>query len=276
MKKSREPNMFWQTANFVTQKALEDGALLPIATEAITIAENGVNYLVHTLSANAQSKPIATPQRSPLDKIPANPFLPYEPALYVAEAGDHHVCLLNKFPVLSPHLLICSKTFVPQSALLERSDFAAWLLGLKSDSSLGFFNSGPDAGASQTHRHMQLVQTGIPLESVIASGELPFKHCLYLFETEQDAGYLYQCYLDAVDRLEMSQHVGKECEPYNLLLTKRWMLVLPRSRNNIEGVFANGFNFTGRFLVKRPEQLAWLTKYGLMNYLKDCVERQEG
>ncbi len=189
--------------------------------------------------------------------------------MYVGDAGEGHVCLLNKFPVLSPHLLICSKIFVPQSSSLCKADFDAWLLGFNGSDVLGFYNSGPLAGASQPHRHMQVVKAEIPLESVIKLGLLPFRHCLYSF-SELKSADLYQCYLNALDSLSLVDGKGECCLPYNILLTERWMLVVPRTVNNIEGVFANALNYSGRFLVKRPEQLRWLQQYGIMRYLTEC------
>ncbi|UTV29285.1 hypothetical protein [Photobacterium atrarenae] len=119
---------------------------------------------------------------------------------------------------------------------------------------------------------MQLVKANIPLEPCIISGQLPFHHVLYP-QQSLDAKTLHQSYLDALVRLSLMDEDGREsaaCLPYNILLTARWMLVLPRSQNNIEKVFANALNYSGRFLVKRPEQLAWLKQYGLFRYLTEC------
>ncbi|UXI00127.1 phosphorylase [Photobacterium sp. TY1-4] len=254
--------MFWNQAETVTRQALDSGDLMPITTEAEIISEQGIDFLGYVVSQNARKKPIALAPG-------ANPFLPYEPAMYVAQAGPDHVCLLNKFPVLSPHLLICSAGFVPQSAPLSRADFEAWRLGFTSEDVLGFYNSGPLAGASQLHRHMQLVKAEIPLEPCIVGGTLPFRHMLFTHQTlEVEA--LYASYLEALTRLSLVD--GDHCKPYNILLTARWMLVFPRSQNNIEGVFANALNYSGRFLVKRPEQLVWLKQYGLLRYLTECAQ----
>ncbi|MCG7586769.1 phosphorylase, partial [Photobacterium sp. OFAV2-7] len=104
----------------------------------------------------------------------------------------------------------------------------------------------------------------------IISGSLPFRHCLNRL-TRLSADELYQHYIDALETLSLIDNAGK-CHPYNILLTERWMLVLPRRINNIEGVFANALNYSGRFLVKRPEQLRWLQQYGIMRYLTECSE----
>ncbi|MGF1736315.1 DUF4922 domain-containing protein [Photobacterium satsumensis] len=253
----------WDKAGRVSERALAAGSLMPIVTDAQLIEEEGISYFAHVVTANATKKFRATSTQG-------NPFLPYEQSLYVDEAGQEHVCLLNKFPVLAPHLLICSKTFIPQQSCLTLNDFQAWLVGFDHPDVFGFYNSGPQAGASQAHRHMQLVRSPIPLEQVISQGELPFVHCLAPLHA-LDAEELYSYYLSMMAQLGLlADREGGDCTPYNLLLTERWMLLFPRSKNNIEGIFANGINYSGRFLVKQAEQLEWLQQYGLMNYLAHC------
>ncbi|MDV5168433.1 DUF4922 domain-containing protein [Photobacterium rosenbergii] len=260
---SGQTETLWEKAARVSECALADGSLMPIVTDAQVIVEEGITYFGHVVTANATKKFRATSTQG-------NPFLPYEESLYVADVGKEHVCLLNKFPVLSPHLLICSKAFVPQQTCLSLSDFQGWLEGFVYPDVFGFYNNGPIAGASQTHRHMQLVRSPIPLEQVIAAGELPFAHQLAPLKA-LDAEALYDSYLSMMARLGLlAETPDGNCDPYNLLLTERWMLLFPRSKNNIEGVFANGINYSGRFLVKREEQLDWLKQYGLMNYLANC------
>ncbi|PSU34941.1 DUF4922 domain-containing protein [Photobacterium lutimaris] len=260
---SGKTETLWDRAISVATRALAAGRLMPIVTDAQRIEEEGISYFAHVVTANATKKCRATSTQG-------NPFLPYEQSLYVDEVGQEHVCLLNKFPVLTPHLLICSKTFIPQQSCLTLSDFQAWLAGFDYPDVFGFYNSGPQAGASQAHRHMQLVRSPIPLEKVISQGELPFVHCLALLHT-LEAADLYRHYLSMMAQLGLlaDKECG-DCAPYNLLLTERWMLLFPRSKNNIEGVFANGINYSGRFLVKQAEQLEWLQQYGLMNYLTNC------
>ena len=230
---SGQTETLWEKATQVSEQALADGSLMPIVTDAQVIEEQGIAFLGHVVTPNATKKFRATSTQG-------NPFLPYEQSLYVADAGEEHVCLLNKFPVLSPHLLICSKAFVPQQTCLSLSDFQGWLKGFDHPDVFGFYNNGPIAGASQTHRHMQLVRSPIPLEQVIASGELPFEHQFVPLQG-LDAKELYENYLSMMSRLGLlAETTDGSCAPYNLLLTERWMLLFPRSKNNIEGVFAAG------------------------------------
>lgn len=260
-KNLRGSEMFWSKAQAVTEQAMFDGSLYPISTEPRVLIDNGVRYFLHLKNANSKIKFSPKPKDF-------NPFLPYEPAMFVDFAGNDHVCLLNKFPVLSPHLLICTKDFVEQTMPLTLSDFQAWTLGYDDPKVLGFYNGGPIAGASQPHRHMQLVNTDIPLEKVIIDGQLPFEHRLFNYKT-LNAQTLHNDYIAAIKA--MSLYNNAQCEPYNVLLTNQWMLVLPRSRNNIEGVFANGINYSGHFLITNESQIKWLKDFGVMRFLSECA-----
>jgi len=268
--------MFWQNALQVSDKALKSGTLAPIITETIRFESEGIECLGSVVSDNMRKKPIVrqVDNHSPSQPLLSNnPFLPYEEEMFVAKAGEQHVCLLNKYPIISPHLLICTRQFKEQTQPLQRADFSAWLMafGQDSDQVLGFFNGGMMAGASQPHRHMQLVKTEIPLETVIAAGELPFTHQLHKVD-KLDASQLHRAYLTMMEALALlPKQDGAACQPYNLLLTARWMLLLPRSTNQVNGLYANGINYSGRFLVKEPEQLNWLKNYGILKFLAECT-----
>ena len=56
-------------------------------------------------------------------------------------------------------------------------------------------------------------------------------------------------------------------QPYNLLLTRRWMLVVPRSRECWEGTSVNALGFAGSLLVRDRDQLARLRDVGPMKVL---------
>lgn len=253
--------MFWTKAQEVIQQALLNGALLPISTEPKVLTQNGVDYFLHLKNHNSKVKFSPKPEGF-------NPFLPYEADMFVANAGEQHVCLLNKFPVLAPHLLICSKDFVEQTAPLTQADFAAWIMGYTQPDVLGFYNGGSIAGASQPHRHMQLVQTDVPLKTVITQGKLPFNHQLFHYD-RLDSQRLFNDYNSAMKALGL--YGEQQCHPYNLLLGNDWMLILPRSQNNIQGIFANGINYSGHFLLANEAQIDWLSDYGVMRFLSECA-----
>ena len=78
--------------------------------------------------------------------------------------------MLNKFAVVPEHFILATKPFKPQTHLLEAADLEATLACIHAyeDARTGadahnqhglfaFFNSGDHSGASQPHRHIQLL-----------------------------------------------------------------------------------------------------------------------
>ena len=259
--------MLWNACAEKTKLALGNGDLLPLTSDDIIYQQEGVNYIVNLLTDNMKIK--HSPAVSAQD-----PFIaPYTHCDYIKDMDTDYVCLLNRFPIVVPHLLICAKDYIPQTSVLTFADFNAWVKGITRSDVLGFFNSGHIAGSSQMHRHMQLVRTSIPLESQIINGQLPFKHAVFLYKG-LNPNQLYADYLDAMESLQLNTtklvNGLSECLPYNILLTERWMLIIPRVKNQVETLSGHGVNFSGRFLVSSEQQLAWLENYGFMRFLVDC------
>ena len=84
-----------------------------------------------------------------------DPFLPYEPEMFVADISPTHVCLLNKFNVIDHHLLVVTRAFEEQDAAINAADFAALWACMAEVDGLAFYNAGKLAGASQRHKHLQ-------------------------------------------------------------------------------------------------------------------------
>jgi ATP adenylyltransferase len=231
----------------------------------------------------------------------ANPFLPYDPDLFVAELTPTHVALLNKFNVVDHHLVIVTRAFEPQEALFTREDCAALLLCLAEIDGLAFYNAGSAAGASQRHKHLQLIplsafpNSQLPIEPLLRSVKmagatnivpgLPFLHAYALMnpawlDSQKDgASSLFACYhllLRSVG-LSVERIVGSSTPtaPYNLLVTRQWLLLVPRSQEFFEGISINALGFAGALLVKNAAQLAMLRKQGPMNALQHVALPQE-
>ncbi|MGF1725405.1 phosphorylase [Photobacterium nomapromontoriensis] len=259
--------MLWSLAEHISQKALLEGELFPLISEDTLVEQDGIVYVGNVITGNMKKK------HSP-DITQHDPFLPpYNPDIYLGDMGTEHVCLLNKFPITVPHILVCAKHYIPQTSPLSQADFSAWVTVFSHPDVLGFFNSGHIAGSSQMHRHMQLVRSQIPLESQIVARRLPFKHVLSCFES-LDAEVLYQAYISAMQQLDLYTDTiidgYPECHPYNILLTQRWMLVIPRTKNQVEAISGHGINFSGRFLVSSELELAWLKEFGFIHFLAEC------
>ncbi|OUL59371.1 hypothetical protein [Pseudoalteromonas ulvae] len=262
--------MIWQKAGNVIEKARKTGALHPISATTIEHEVHNVHFTYHLRNQLAEKKPHQLTQTS-------NPFLPHEAAMFVDSLGDNHKVLLNKFPVLSPHLLVCSNTFINQSQALTESDLNAWHDVLSENNAsqtnthrLGFFNSAPTAGASQPHRHMQVIEVQHPLTPFMEAFQqwLPNKTLSLRYSSPMQ---LYQAYQEALQRLSLLRP-DQDSSPHNILLTEHNIWLIPRSDVQYLGIYANGLNFSGHFLLKDQTQLDWLKTQNPFDILAKLIK----
>lgn len=276
----------WQQAARTSRQALDCGALQPIETQSLQVRENGIDFRIRVLSS-LRDKSEALRRLARAGEQQRNPFLPPETALFVADVGPSHRCVLNKFCVIERHLLLVTREFEPQLQVLNRADFAALAHCMAAGPALAFYNGGPDGGASQPHKHLQLLPLGdgliLPFDPLlsVATGpapgtapRLPFAHRLLappptLRSRPDDAApWLHETYRAMLDELSIEVAAdGQVQQGYNLLLTENWMLLVPRSRERVGDVSVNALGFAGMLLVKRREQAQWLKRQGLMNAL---------
>lgn len=235
------------------RRALASGALQPIATESVPIEQGGIRFVVRAVSSLAR-KQAATPAA-------ADPLGNYEPDLFVCDVPPSHYVLLNKFNVLPHHLLIVTRRFEPQDAALSAADFEALACCMAGLGELAFYNCGADSGASQPRKHMQLVTLDeIPIEPFLdAGGKLPFRHGFARLSTF-DSGSLYERYCELA--------AACEAQSYNLLVTRRWMLFVPRGREGFESIAVNSLGFAGTFFARSHADLARIREVGPMNVLR--------
>ncbi len=282
----------WQKLKTQTQHGLSTGALQSIETATEYVEAEGIRFLIRVL-ANLSRKEKARKQQG--KTAPSNPFLPYEQDLYVTDISPTHLCLLNKFNVVDHHFLIVTREFEPQENWLTLADFDALVRCLNEVDGLGFFNGGKIAGASQPHKHLQvvpLVDMELPIEVAIAQTKpqseksqsplLPFDHAItYLDFIDITASttvnynkaahsYLdsYQKLLNAVGIDSPDDWKGEQTAAYNLLCTRRWMMIVPRSQEKYAGISVNSLGFAGSLLVKNKEKLEQLKQLGPMKLLQ--------
>jgi sulfate adenylyltransferase (ADP) / ATP adenylyltransferase len=248
-----------------TQSARASGHLESIPTTAATFMRHGVRWVIRMAPHLVKKKKEATRPAS-------NPFLPYEPEMFVADASDTHAVLLNKFNVVEHHLVIVTRRFEHQRTLLTRSDFAATSLVLRELGGLAFYNAGRAAGASQPHKHVQVVPRvdpeleGVPIEPLL--GALPFLHATAQLDEQSDLWEVYRSLLQSVSadpRITSASAVEtsdtapegpgeRQPFPYDLLLTRSWMLLVPRTRESSGGIQVNSLGYAGAFLAKTDDE----------------------
>jgi len=64
---------------------------------------------------------------------------------------------------------------------------------------------------------------------------------------------------------------ARQSGPYNLLMTRRFLLVVPRSREHFEDVSINALGFIGSLFVRTPAQLERVVEHGPWNVLRAVV-----
>jgi ATP adenylyltransferase len=282
-----------------TEHALSIGALTPIPTEYDFIEDGGVKFFVRVLTSLAL-KDEERKKRGEAAETghKVNPFLPYEKELFVDDVSRTHVALLNKFNVVEHHLLIVTREFEDQETLLTPADFEALWACLSEYESLGFYNGGEAAGASQSHKHLQVVPLPlapegqqIPIEPLFAAavfdGELgripglPFLHVVVRLDPHimksplHAAEKTYRLYGDMLRHVKMKAPVSgrkeRQSAPYCLLVAREWMLLVPRSQEFFEGISINSLGYAGALLVRNEEQMAILKKCGPIAALKNAA-----
>lgn len=266
-----------------TANALESGALQPIRTEQTTVVDAELAFAVRWVSSLAHkdaARVAAVSRRDP----DFNPFLPPDPALTVAELGDAHLAVLNKYPVIERHLLIVTRAFEAQTTPLTVADFTALASVMAPHGGLGFYNGGADAGASQPHKHLQWIPHGKGLAAFtdhladLDAGQAAALHVLewqHLFlkldtaiwaSAETAGRALHAVFERACRDLGLIAN-SNPMPPYNLLLTHEHMLVVPRSREKWSEISVNALGYAGSLFVRRPEQIEHLREVGPLTLL---------
>lgn len=268
------------------RSALASGDLEPIVTEQTELDDDGLRFVVRSVSTLA-GKSAAIPG-GPRDPN-FNPFLSPDPALKLGPLGERHTAILNKFPVSERHIVIVTNEFREQLEPLDRCDFAALARVLVEAGGLGFYNGGAQAGASQRHKHLQWIprargnagmdewRRGLPADApplaVAKHPQLGTKHCFVRVDCEvglpfeQAAESVHAAFGRALDELGLAPDDGGLLPPSNLLVADGWLLLVPRSREHFEEISINALAFGGTFFVREAAKLQALRAAGPLRAL---------
>ena len=195
--------------------------------------------------------------------------------------------MLNKFAIVPEHFILATKEFKQQTHVLEPSDLEATAacirsfederLAVKSDSSKGgdgtaredglfaFFNCGEHSGASQPHRHIQLLpvarmRDGLEgddewdvLASNLDEGKAPFSCFSERITLSMSGQELFDVYLGLYRQAcrAVSSHAGTKATEdapgegetqisYNMAMTRDMLVVCPRLREGGDVKSADG------------------------------------
>lgn len=347
--------------------------IMPLGRGAKTIMmpQDGVSFVVTVLDPNTEATKKASNVLGDSTSVPAAPVDVLEHAakeFFVADLPPSHTLFFNKFPVVKNAAVITTKVFERQEGPLSLADMNALWMMVKGVGGLGFYNSGPQSGASQIRRHMQFMSfadffQSLPAEvqAVLPEGTLPvdaafaaaaarsappgayfslpaysaFPHAACWIgdvlddkESTVAATLLHGWYLALLARAEYEKdrrravvasvsggsvrpasassaakvaagaspaaavpllpgeallpqthgtapHLhdvahGSEAPSHNLIITPRWMAVVPRSRATWAGFSVNSVGFAGLILA-RSEQLGALRELTPLGLLSKVV-----
>lgn len=290
------------------QAALACGALVPISTRerviddpsgrcrcVVRVADN-LRRKAATAARSSTRRPVGGSGAGSADAF--NPFLPWDPDLFVADVGDAHAIVFNKFNVLDDHLLVVTRAFEPQEGLLTPGDFLAWFRCLGEFPSLGFYNGGTAAGASQRHKHLQVVPIPIsrdsrvapvPIEPLLRAGGIGLPASVRVREwapppgmdrdlPERAAAVAHAFYRSMLAEAGIGVKEGPEGigpvldRPHNLVLTERWILLAPRRRECFVDISVNGLGFAGSFFVRDEAAMRRIEEAGPLAVLRAVCE----
>ncbi|CAK7234147.1 bifunctional AP-4-A phosphorylase/ADP sulfurylase [Sporothrix bragantina] len=228
------------------------------------------------------------------NKGPSKPFDPFEnppqELVVVPDVGElgktTHRLVLNKFAISQDHSILATAAFRPQTHLLEASDLAAAYACIDAyhqadgkEELFVFYNSGSNSGASQPHRHLQLLPVARMREGledqgsewdvlvdrlVDGRGDLPFYvAAARLPECGVSPTSLYTTYLELYrqacavaegtsavlttkDKVDTAAEERGEVPArisYNLALTKKTIAIMPRTAEG-SAVTSDGGNLS--------------------------------
>lgn len=293
-----QPGTLWSKATEQTELARQCGALKSIETEYHLIRQQDISFVVRTLSNLARKEQASKQQhqREHQTGRRIDPFLPYEQDLFVGDLSASHICLLNKFNVVNNHLLIVTRAFESQTDLLNLQDFTALWRCLEEIDGLAFFNGGKTAGASQSHKHLQLIPLPFlpnimhrPLEEAIANttfknslGQLdsfPFRHGIATLNISNQHSPTVAAEIMLQRYQALLNHVGFEIDPqtqqqpgaYNFLATREWMMIVPRSRESCQNIPINSLGFAGSLFVRDQSSLQLLKELTPLKLLTEVA-----
>ncbi|GMH41382.1 hypothetical protein BSKO_09292 [Bryopsis sp. KO-2023] len=281
-----DPSTLWSGVVETYTRAGEAGAAFktPTKTEFMRDDDSGVVFLVR-VSESLKEKTKKPENASQEKKKFVNPFLPYEEELWVQHLSDTHTLLLNKFNLVDHHLLVVTREFEKQEEPLNVQDIDATMKVMESmpNGGLAFFNCGPQSGASQPHKHIQVVPLPFddslpneaPITPAVVAGlengggsqllpNLPFK----MLGAQLRKGSSPEDVCRKVAELTtMASTEISVAQSFNLLFSEGWVLLIPRQNDSEGPCGVNALGFAGTLFVRSQEEIDYVKKVGPMAIL---------
>lgn len=235
------------------------------------VGDQGINFII-SVKQEELKKPIRGSNKT-------DPFLyPFEEGIHIKNIGTNYRLLFNKFAILNKHLLIVTYQFEKQSDPLTVQDFQVTWNTTQELNAFAFFNSGPESGYSQEHKHIQIIPwsslSSFPFSKIIDENfaERPFalpvfhfKHFFHGLPKNITPEGLFGIYKKLMNLLSPAHS-------YNFVLSEKWMLIVPREKEKGFNRFdMNSMAYMGFMLVKSEAELEFLKKIGPLALLRDAA-----
>ena len=266
---------FWAEVVDRAEAALASGAMHSFECQLEYVQDAGVEFVLRVATRLPRGE-TAAGRTAQAPALARDPLDDPEPALVVRDLTPTHRALLNKFSVLREHLLVVTKRHEDQRDLLNERDFEALAVCMEDAEVLAFYNGGPEAGASQSHKHLQVVtlplspRHSVPIDALLTSSKdaLPFRHAALRLDPGQAAR---PAEMLAAYR-ELHRRAGLVApQPYSLLATHEFMLVVPRARDRYEDISVNSLAFAGSFFVRDAKHAHVIALSHPMSVLKSVA-----
>ena len=272
--------IYWEKALQKTKISINSKSLFPLQTTDITKnLYKGNDFIIRELD-------ITKFKKNTLIGPKINPFKPWDKILEIDSIGNGHQLILNKYPVQLGHVLLITNEWKEQNGWLDIKDWEAIKEVNKDTSGLWFFNSGPLAGASQPHRHVQLLrrdpsELSCPREKwILDLNNVNYKNekfsrniILKKFSKSLNEENIHEIYKDLSYNLGLGdpRNDKKPKYPYNLIFTDRWMIIIKRKTDNLFGISINALGFAGYILVTENSDIKYLRELGPEKLLEDFL-----
>ena len=272
--------IYWEKALQKTKISINSKSLFPLKT--IDITKNlykGNDFIIRELDVTKFKKNNWIGPKH-------NPFKPWDKALEIDSIGYDHQLILNKYPVQIGHILLITNEWKEQNGWIDIKDWEAIKKVNKDTTGLWFFNSGPLAGASQPHRHIQLLrrntsELSCPREKwILDFSDVNYKNeklrkniIIKKFSKSLNKENIHQIYKDLSHKLGLGEpEIDKKPKyPYNLIFTDNWMVLIKRKTDNLHGISVNALGFAGYILVTEKSNIKYLKKYGPEKLLENFL-----
>ncbi|KAK6510484.1 hypothetical protein TWF506_009590 [Arthrobotrys conoides] len=212
---------------------------------------------------------------------PDGSFADPDPNFVIGKLGETHTLIFSKFCVPRPHFVLHTNQFELQSDDLTRSDLdSAWqvLETFSRTPYMMIFNCGVDAGSSRSHKHMQFFpkpegpvfklfpdQAHLIEGDVVTIPTVPYKHYITALPAKPLVDDLVQRYNILVGLAKIALEPVKGTA-HNVVMTKDWIMVIPRAWRGFDRAGANAAGMVGMVWVGSDQERQDWSTFGLTSY----------